>query len=55
MDYKDLYNKYSAELIDYYKRGLIQPRCQLGNDQPFENLEGVFDAIEVTSKLNFTH
>ena len=51
MDYKDLYKQYCDELLDYYKRGLIQPRCQLESDQPFENLERVFQAIEVTQRL----
>lgn len=48
MDYKELYQQYGKELLDYYNRGLIQVKCQLGDEKPFNNLEGVFDAIEVT-------
>ena len=47
MDYKDLYEQYSNELLGYYNSGLIKTKCQLEGDQPFENLEGVFPAIEV--------
>lgn len=48
MDYKELYKQYGKELLGYYNHGLIQVKCQLGDEKPFDNLEGVFDAIEVT-------
>ena len=48
MDYKDLYKQYCDELLDYYKSGQIQVKCQEGDEKkPFEGLEGVADAIEV--------
>lgn len=54
MDYKSLYQQYSDELLDYYKRGLIKVKCQLEGDLPFSGLEGVSQAIEVT-KNNLTN
>lgn len=56
MDYKHCYEAYAAELLDYYRRGLITVKCQTakddedgtGNAPDFTGLEAVAEAIEVS-------
>ncbi|KAJ6217822.1 hypothetical protein RDWZM_008979 [Blomia tropicalis] len=43
MDYKQQYKQYADELLDYYNRGLIHPKCQVTDEH---NLDGVFNAID---------